>query len=169
MKSFTGFSMLEANPETTVLNLKSGIKYVMLLDKDKKEWLAKICSINNKQTATPANTTTAMLLYLLSQDEKDGILLKDFITLVKKRFEAADEDILWFLEKIDNPPYCWLELNRANPDAHPDPAELFTSREPREPWEGLDINWGKPPISGSNTIYNTGNTVIAWTAPRGWP
>jgi hypothetical protein len=164
-------SLITANPDTTIVNLKEKIVYVFYME-DTERWFAKICSINKLKTAKPTNKTAAMLLYLLAREVGYGILLRDFIELVQGKFNdpenPVDESkIRDFLSKLDLAPNRLLDINVSQLDNTPDPVNLFDPDDKKNWEENPDITFSKPPTCGNSTIYNTGS--IVFTIPRGWP
>ena len=63
-----------------LLNLRKNVHFVIL--KEESKLLAKVIDVSGRQTFGPNNNTAAVLLYLLTGDDGEDVLKKDYISFI---------------------------------------------------------------------------------------
>jgi hypothetical protein len=102
-------SLIPVTPDDELLiKLRKGVLYVGLYDPstaDLHKIRAKVIDVNATKAYKPANDTTAVLLYFLSRENSDPVLLEDYTEIFTKKFNTPTLDvkpaIITFLQEID--------------------------------------------------------------------
>lgn len=163
------------DPEGLLIKLKKDVLYVLLMDastQDSNKIRAKLLDINATKTYKPGNDTAAVLLYFLSREDNDPVLLRDYLDIFanfKKETEIKE-----FLVDLDEVKRI-LDVRKvpigtqgANKNFL-DPANLLTTLtdpnlRPRFQWltPSLEMDQpGKPsPICRTTTYYSLGSIAF---------
>jgi hypothetical protein len=149
------------DPDELLINFRKNVLYVILKDensKDDNKIRAKILDVNGRQTYKPKNDTTAILLYLLSRDDNDPVILGDFLYFINKYFpEVNDARVRPFLIVLDH--LKLLKVVRVEKGTQGarisdlDPVGLLPALGT---WGSLELETCDPPICKSTTFFSTG-------------
>lgn len=149
-----------------LINLRRNIVYVILKETvgPSRKILAKVIDINGRQTFKPNTDTAAVLLYLLTRDDGDDILLSDYISFIldnlpekiKGMTKPSDigASIKTFLSKLETQ-YKVLKTTVV-PSGYQgatdfDPVGLLATLNT---WEDPDLIQGGPPTCKTSTFYS---------------
>jgi hypothetical protein len=149
------------DPDELLINFRKNVLYVILKDensKDDNKIRAKVLDVNGSQTYKPKNDTTAVLLYLLSRDDDDPVVLGDYLYFINQKFpEVNDAQVRPFLIRLDHRKL--LKVTRVQKGTQGarisdlDPVGLLPALGN---WGSLELETCDPPICKSTTFFSTG-------------